>query len=236
MSLPDFKTGKRSPAASSQASVVHLNVGGHMFTTSLSTLTRHPGSKLGELVFRETDSEGRVFIDRDGAHFGAVLDFLRTEQLPSKHILEVHREAVHYNVQPLVKRLEETPQMFGELVARQQFLTRVPHYWENIEVLIRIARAEAVASRHSTVLICVLRTEEDLRCYDNVVHSLDAEQHSVVTFGPWKATPGVSDLLDCVRMDIQNQGYQVQLEPHTPDKSFRSKTCSFFHKLTFTWW
>lgn len=48
--------------------------------------------------------------------------------------LQVHREAVYYNIKPLIKRLEETPQLFGELVGRQQFLSRVPHYRENIEV------------------------------------------------------------------------------------------------------
>lgn len=41
---------------------------------------------------------------------------------------------MYYNIQPLVKLLEETPQLFGELVGRQQFLSRVPHYKENIEV------------------------------------------------------------------------------------------------------
>lgn len=48
--------------------------------------------------------------------------------------LQVHREAVHYNIKPLIKRLEETPPLFGELVGRQQFLAKVPHYKENIEV------------------------------------------------------------------------------------------------------
>lgn len=47
--------------------------------------------------------------------------------------LQVHKEAVHYNIKPLIKLLEETPRLFGELVGRQQFLSRVPHYKENIE-------------------------------------------------------------------------------------------------------
>lgn len=48
--------------------------------------------------------------------------------------LQVHKEAIHYNIKPLIKLLEETPRLFGELVGRQQFLSRVPHYKENIEV------------------------------------------------------------------------------------------------------
>lgn len=63
-------------------------------------------------------------------------------------------------------------------------------------MLIRIARAEAIATRHSTIMICVLRTEEDLGFYDNAIGSLEADKESVVTFGPWKAVPSVKDLLD----------------------------------------
>lgn len=50
------------------------------------------------------------------------------------YLTQIHREAVYYNIKPLIKQLEETPPMFGELVGRQQFLSRVPHYRENIEV------------------------------------------------------------------------------------------------------
>uniref|UniRef100_A0A667WYJ4 Potassium channel tetramerization domain containing 14 n=1 Tax=Myripristis murdjan TaxID=586833 RepID=A0A667WYJ4_9TELE len=217
-----------------------MNIGGHLFSTSLSTLRKHPDSKLADLFSGQpklrTDAEGRYFIDRDGTHFGAILEFLRTDRLPTENIQEVHREAVHYNIKPLVKQLEETPQFFGEVVGRQQFLFRVPHYKENIEVLIRIARAEAIAARHSTIMICVLRTEEDLGLYDNAINSLEADKESVVTFGPWKALPSVKDLLDCIRMDIESQGYRVSIQPHCMDKGFLSKSYNYFYKVIFTWW
>ena len=48
--------------------------------------------------------------------------------------MQVLREALHYDIKPLVKLLSEAPQNFGETVGRQQFLSRVPHYLENIEV------------------------------------------------------------------------------------------------------
>ncbi|XP_030236108.1 BTB/POZ domain-containing protein KCTD14 isoform X2 [Gadus morhua] len=215
--------------------VVHLNVGGHLFSTFLSTLTRHPDSRLAELRLR-TDDGGRYFIDRDGTHFGAVLDYLRMDRVPTENIKEVLREALHYDIKPLVKLLSEAPQNFGETVGRQQFLSRVPHYLENIEVLIHIARAEAVASRHSGILICVLRTEEDLGLLDNAMGSLEAGRESVVTFGPWKATPSVADLLDCIRMDVESRGYRVAIQPEPAVRAslFRSYDC--FFKVTFTWW
>lgn len=104
------------------------------------------------------------------------------------------------------------------------------------QVLIRIARAEAIAARRSTVLVSVLRTEEDLGCHDDAINRLEADKESVVTFGPWKAAPSVKDLLDCVKMDIESRGYRVSVEPHVAERSFLSKSYDFFYKLTFTWW
>ncbi len=104
------------------------------------------------------------------------------------------------------------------------------------QVLIRIARAEAIAARHSSIIICVLRTEEDLGFYDNAINSLEADKESVVTFGPWKAVPTVKDLLDCVKTDIERQGYRVSIEPHGVERSFLSRSYDFFYKLQFSWW
>ncbi|XP_015241121.1 PREDICTED: BTB/POZ domain-containing protein KCTD14 [Cyprinodon variegatus] len=241
MSLPDYKSsGKQASSAISPSPVVHLNVGGYLFSTTLSTLRKHPDSKLAELFSSHpkvsTDGQGRFFIDRDGSHFGAVLEFLRSEKLPTENIREVYKEAVHYKIKPLIKRLEETPELFGELVGRQQFLSKVRHYQENIEVLIRIARAEAVAARRSTILIAVLATEEDLGSYGDAKSTLEAGKESVVTFGPWKAGPSARDLLDCVKMDIESRGYKVNIEPHHPERGFLFKTYDIFYNLTFTWW
>lgn len=73
--------------------VVQLNVGGHLYATTLSTLRKHPDSKLAEIFSGppklRADAQGRYFIDRDGSHFGAILEFLRSEQLPKENIQEV---------------------------------------------------------------------------------------------------------------------------------------------------
>ncbi|XP_049582005.1 BTB/POZ domain-containing protein KCTD14 [Syngnathus scovelli] len=220
--------------------VVHLNVGGQRFCTSVATLTKYPESKLAQWFDGPPklpkDAQGHFFLDRHGEYFGAILEFLRSERLPDNDIPQVHRESLHYNVTVLAKRLEESPVLFGEMVGRQRFLARVPHYKENIEVLIRIARAEAVASRRSTVVLCVLRTEEDSACYDNALSGLRANKDSVVTFGPWKAGPTAADLLDCVQRDIQSQGYTVHVRPYVMEKTFLARSYNFFHTLTFTWW
>ena len=61
---------------------VKLNVGGSKFETTLSTLTRYPDSMLGAMFSGRhevpPDDEGYVFIDRDGTHFRAILNFLRS--------------------------------------------------------------------------------------------------------------------------------------------------------------
>eukprot|EP01062_Namystynia_karyoxenos_P017824 TRINITY_DN16600_c0_g1_i1.p2 TRINITY_DN16600_c0_g1~~TRINITY_DN16600_c0_g1_i1.p2 ORF type:complete len:301 (+),score=88.36 TRINITY_DN16600_c0_g1_i1:77-904(+) len=64
-----------------EATVVDLNVGGVPYTTSLATLRKHPRSALaqmfGEPFACHRDRQGRWFIDRNGALFEHVLDFLR---------------------------------------------------------------------------------------------------------------------------------------------------------------
>ncbi|XP_038617989.1 BTB/POZ domain-containing protein KCTD14 [Tachyglossus aculeatus] len=220
--------------------VVELNVGGTLFTTTLATLRKYPGSRLAELASgppgAQTDRKGRLFIDRPGAPFGPILEFLRSGRLPSEAVPDVYREARYYALEPLVKLLEEAPPMFGDRVARRQFLLRVPGYGESLELMIRIARAEAVAARASAVVVCALRTEEDAaRCLD-ALGSLEAARRSVVKFGPWKASPAVGDLLDCIRMDVEARGYRVSYQPYVAERGFRGKFADCFFRFVFTWW
>ncbi|KAJ8027101.1 BTB/POZ domain-containing protein KCTD6 [Holothuria leucospilota] len=61
---------------------VRLDVGGNFYTTSLSTLTRYPNSMLYNMFTQDNiplaqDKDGRYIIDRDGAVFRYILNFLR---------------------------------------------------------------------------------------------------------------------------------------------------------------
>lgn len=220
---------------------MELNVGGEFYTTTVGTLRKLPGSKLAEMFSSSakvfTDAEGRFFIDRPGTYFGPILDYLRSGQLPTQHIPEVYREAQFYEIKPLVKFLEDTPQIFGEQVARKQFLLRVPGYSENLELMVRLARAEAVAARYSSVLVCAVRTEEDAAHCVESLRVLEADKRLVVQFGPWKAAPVIRDLLDSVRMDIEAQGYQVTYD-YCSTKTFQPKlgVSEYFYTFHFTWW
>ena len=85
---------------------VKLNVGGSKFETTLSTLTRYPDSMLGAMFSGRhevpPDEEGYVFIDRDGTHFRAILNFLRTgfvDQPRSEQAAnELKRELEYYQL------------------------------------------------------------------------------------------------------------------------------------------
>jgi len=63
---------------------VKLDVGGHRFTTSLTTLRRFPDTMIGAMFSGrhafQLDDEGYYFIDRDGTHFRYILNFLRSPE------------------------------------------------------------------------------------------------------------------------------------------------------------
>jgi len=68
-----------SPAASSR--LVHINVGGTVFTTRRSTLESAEGTFfegiLSERFSVDRDKDGNIFIDRDPKHFKHILNWLR---------------------------------------------------------------------------------------------------------------------------------------------------------------
>ncbi|XP_048582775.1 BTB/POZ domain-containing protein KCTD14-like [Nematostella vectensis] len=95
--------------------VVTLNVGGHFFTTRLSTLKKDQDSMLASMFSGrfnlDVDSEGRFFIDRDGTYFGFLLNYLRDpSQLPPASVaMQVYREAQYYRIEGLMAMLECYP-------------------------------------------------------------------------------------------------------------------------------
>ncbi|CAO2591236.1 Potassium channel regulatory protein [Lemmus lemmus] len=99
----------------SSEDLVTLNVGGKIFTTRLSTLKQFPTSRLAGMVdgrdqeFKSVD--GQIFVDRDGALFSFILDFLRNHELllPSdfSDYLRLQREALFYELDSLVDLLSQ---------------------------------------------------------------------------------------------------------------------------------
>ncbi|XP_020487415.2 uncharacterized protein [Labrus bergylta] len=94
---------------------VHIDVGGHMYTSSLATLTKYPESRIGHL-FDGTEPivldslKQHYFIDRDGPMFRYILNFLRTSKLlipdDFKEYSLLYEEASFFQLGPLQAELE----------------------------------------------------------------------------------------------------------------------------------
>ncbi|XP_062870634.1 BTB/POZ domain-containing protein KCTD7 [Trichomycterus rosablanca] len=208
--------------------VIPLNVGGTYFTTRLSTLRRYEDTMLAAMFSGRhhipRDAEGRYFIDRDGAYFGDILNFLREGELPQRErVRAVHREAQYYAIGPLLERLEETQPLTGEKV-RQAFLDLLPNYRENLERIVEIAKLRAIQrkARFAKLKICVYKEEMPITPYERpLFNSLRFErteseaklfEHHCevdVSFGPWEAVADVYDLLHCIVSDLAERGITV---------------------------
>ncbi|NXL93376.1 KCNRG protein, partial [Alectura lathami] len=97
----------------SSGEVVALSVGGVRFVTRASTLLQFPESRLARML-SGSDQEfklvnGEFFVDRDGALFGYIVDFLRTRRvsLPAgfSDFQRLRREAEFYELHALADLL-----------------------------------------------------------------------------------------------------------------------------------
>ena len=100
-------------------SYITLNIGGQVYATSVSTLTKDPQSKLAAMFSGDhslnKEEDGSYFIDRDGTHFRYILNYLRDggfedgtqSLLPSDTDTraELQREAGYYHLTGLVALL-----------------------------------------------------------------------------------------------------------------------------------
>uniref|UniRef100_A0A665TCI2 BTB domain-containing protein n=1 Tax=Echeneis naucrates TaxID=173247 RepID=A0A665TCI2_ECHNA len=113
---PLSSTGIPTPAQLTKTNApVHIDVGGHMYTSSLATLTKYPESRIGRL-FDGTEPivldslKQHYFIDRDGHMFRYILNFLRTSKLlvpdDFREYSLLYEEASFFQLSPLQAELE----------------------------------------------------------------------------------------------------------------------------------
>ena len=93
---------------------IKLDIGGHIYTTSVLTLTKDPQSMLAAMFSGrhsvKKEDDGSYFIDRDGTHFRYILNYLRDGgfkdgALPSDILKELQTEAEYYQLSGLVDLL-----------------------------------------------------------------------------------------------------------------------------------
>ena len=98
-----------------QDSCIKLNIGGHLYTTSILTLAKGPQSMLAAMFSGrhsvKKEEDGSYFIDRDGTHFRYILNYLRDGgfkdgTLPSDILTELQTEAEYYQLSGLVALLQ----------------------------------------------------------------------------------------------------------------------------------
>ncbi|KAL1374347.1 hypothetical protein pipiens_018128 [Culex pipiens pipiens] len=134
-------SGPPAPRVPTPYKWVSLNVGGKVFTTTLSTLlNKEPGSMLARMFAQEDamcpsdkDAEGAYLIDRSSQYFEPILNYLRHGQLifdghlSPEGILE---EAKFFGIEGLIPQLEE-------LVRQQQPAEDLP--LTRRDVIIRVS-------------------------------------------------------------------------------------------------
>ncbi|EGT47525.1 hypothetical protein CAEBREN_00624 [Caenorhabditis brenneri] len=94
----------------SSGNIVKLNIGGTIFQTTKSTLTKFGGyfkTRLESGIPLERDDDGAIFVDRSPKHFGLILNFMRDGEvgLPEcpNQLKEVLKEAQFYCLEDLQK-------------------------------------------------------------------------------------------------------------------------------------
>jgi hypothetical protein len=102
------------------SSIITLNVGGSIYTTTLATLTSSGEGNYFSCLLSDRfpilrDESGHIFVDRDGKSFRYILNYLRTGALhvmaatPTHAALvysEILEEARFFSLQSLVDELE----------------------------------------------------------------------------------------------------------------------------------
>ena len=93
---------------------IKLDIGGHIYATSVLTLTKDPQSMLATMFSGrhsvKKEEDGSYFIDRDGTHFRLILNYLRDGGfkdglLPGDILMELQTEAEYYQLSGLVALL-----------------------------------------------------------------------------------------------------------------------------------
>ncbi len=81
--------------------MIHLDVGGVLYTTTVAALRSHPGSMLDVMVSDRfmlgTEEDGTIFLDRDGSLFGHVLAYLRDGVVAVRDVSLLNRLKREFN-------------------------------------------------------------------------------------------------------------------------------------------
>ncbi|XP_078690143.1 BTB/POZ domain-containing protein KCTD7-like isoform X1 [Branchiostoma floridae x Branchiostoma belcheri] len=240
--------------------VIPLNVGGHDYTTSLSTLRKYESSMLAAMFSGRyhviQDEQKRYFIDRDGDLFQYILKFLRDSEVPPHHVaVQVYKEALYYGLHPLIEILKSSPPVRAEYELRESLRNALPKYKEFKEKLVDLAYELASASHCSEISIHQYREflVEGLQAQTLSIRRDLTRDESTILVGPLndygKEGQLEESMLHCVLFDLREEGFNV-------DFRMRESVCEYwtqknknndipmYHEFydtvccafTFNWW
>ena len=188
--------------------VVTLNVGGHIYTTTLYTVTQYSDSKLAKLFSAESqvprDPKGNYFIDRDGALFKHVLNFLRTrkfnvpEDFQDFEQLEI--EATFYGIKP-----------FEEAVQKAKKCRRPTSSGPEILRLFYSSKTQLVLAGGLAV---IQRLVPNLRMLGGSVlsgHAYNFKSSDGIVEGGQAKLPIKLEQLDAFLQHVVNEGFDVKM-------------------------
>lgn len=223
--------------------VIPLNVGGHNFVTTLSTLTKNQDSMLAAMFSGrhqlDTDSEGRYFIDRDGTYFKHILNFLRdSTKLPSANIaLEVYKEAQFYQINGLIDSLECFSVVFSHKLENARKLKLGTDFEKWQQAIITQAQEKSLRNLTSTSKVSLLSMEDHEKIIDcgdcvgphphNLVVSRPVEQglvHHQETFDYLQRRFKETDLVVCVLNNAEMKLFVSMTEADLKNNGYR---CTF---------
>lgn len=118
--MDQLKVSNETPSKKANSEWINLNVGGRVFTTTLSTLVnKEPDSMLARMFSMgpegfhlnpsNTDSSGAYLIDRSPIYFEPIINYLRHGQLVYDHNINplgILEEAKFYGIDSLIPQLE----------------------------------------------------------------------------------------------------------------------------------
>ena len=120
MKSADRQIQAREDQEQSQADRITLDVDGRHFATTRATLLSTPDTLFQDII---TPDRNHFFIDRDGAHFRFILNYLRWGRQmdiaiwprETRYLLELRNECIHYRLDWLRRLVDQRLKMCRDL-------------------------------------------------------------------------------------------------------------------------
>lgn len=206
-----------------------MNVGGRLFSTRLATLRKYPDTLLGAMFSGrfplQKDKDNNYFIDRDGSHFGHILNYLRDDECipPSDVAQEVMKEAIFYGIGQLEKRLKLYKCLFADYVVWDPVRKNIDDYCKVKEHMVAIACHVHLdrGSIPSGKVLMEIVIEEDVTFQDYEKQFKKCQQRNPLVYKQFVSVKAKNydhaiNVHGCFVHDLSKDGYKFSNESFHP--------------------